>query len=383
MSVYGVLTLSSLSEVRLLTSSTMSGSGSGSGSASSSVRCSMVSVMLLEGNCEVNGSELGRVTELPGKASVPIFTYYGCKILIFGNKHAEEVARIVKEGGVEEEHSGVDSVESVPGVDECYVVDGDDGDVTAVNVVNTHAQLEVMRDDCRKYFNDDQQRQQLNGGSAPQPQPQPPRVLIVGNNSTGKLSLLKTLTSYALKVGRSPLVVNLNPGLSITSVTPVPGCVGCKVVAGSFDYPTVLSSFTTSDANLKGDQGGGQRHPLCLFYGNKKIRSNPSFYYEVVSKLGTSVSLRASSCLSKVESSNCQRALNEYTSGFIAIGSAECDIEGLEKIVEDLSVNVVIVLDKVSLRLCVCVCVFVIFYYHYLARVWVCVGVFRSCWKRR
>ena len=38
-----------------------------------------------------------------------------------------------------------------------------------------------------------------------------PRVLLVGPDNAGKTSLAKILTSYAVKMGRQPVVVNLDP----------------------------------------------------------------------------------------------------------------------------------------------------------------------------
>lgn len=40
---------------------------------------------------------------------------------------------------------------------------------------------------------------------------QGPRVMIVGPSDSGKTSLIKILASYALKLGRNPVVVNLDP----------------------------------------------------------------------------------------------------------------------------------------------------------------------------
>lgn len=38
-----------------------------------------------------------------------------------------------------------------------------------------------------------------------------PRVLITGPEDSGKTSLIKILAAYALKSGRNPILVNLDP----------------------------------------------------------------------------------------------------------------------------------------------------------------------------
>lgn len=42
-------------------------------------------------------------------------------------------------------------------------------------------------------------------------QPGGPKVLVVGPSDSGKTSLVKILAAYALKLGRHPLLVNLDP----------------------------------------------------------------------------------------------------------------------------------------------------------------------------
>ena len=64
----------------------------------------------------------------------------------------------------------------------------------AVEWLNVHGMLETMRDDA------------ASGGV----QGEGPRVLVVGPDAVGKSSLVRTLAAWAVKVGRTPTVMNLD-----------------------------------------------------------------------------------------------------------------------------------------------------------------------------
>lgn len=67
-----------------------------------------------------------------------------------------------------------------------------------------------------------------------------PRVLILGADNAGKSTLAKTLTSYAIRSGRAPVVVNLDPAEGVLSL---PGTLSATV------FKTILE--------IESDAGGG------------------------------------------------------------------------------------------------------------------------------
>jgi polyribonucleotide 5'-hydroxyl-kinase len=126
---------------------------------------------LQKGSCELWGCELALgkpYTIHQGGVKLALFTWHGCVV-------------------------DVDAAD----LEISYI-----GDETECNVsfVNTHAQLEALRDD------------------AASAQTQGPRVLIVGPPESGKTSLCKTLIAYACKLGRTPLWVDLDPMENALSV---------------------------------------------------------------------------------------------------------------------------------------------------------------------
>lgn len=132
-----------------------------------------VVITLLSGSAEIFGSELTLLTNttstkltkqshvITGHAKFAIFTWHGCTI-------------------------DVDVEFGKSPDDMCYT-----SDETAFNVVyvNTHAQLEAMRDEA------------LSASMDPKRDAaQPPRVLVVGPPDSGKTSVVKVLTSYGESV---------------------------------------------------------------------------------------------------------------------------------------------------------------------------------------
>ena len=54
-----------------------------------------------------------------------------------------------------------------------------------------------------------------------------PRVLVVGSTDNGKSTLVHILSAYAARLGRSPIMVDLDPGQGDIAL---PGCVAATPV---------------------------------------------------------------------------------------------------------------------------------------------------------
>ena len=141
-----------------------------------------------------------------------------------------------------------------------YKVDPDDC-THNVAFVNTHAQLEAMRDVALSNNTDG------------------PRVLVVGADNTGKSTLCRVLASYACKLQRAPLFVDLDPNDGSISV---PGTLSIA--------PISLSSFSVIDYDSIIDTT-----PLSLWFGSTNLSSdNQDLYQAQVSALGRKMDQRLS-----------------------------------------------------------------------------------------
>ena len=132
---------------------------------------------LRRGSAELYGVELAlnktyTLAADAGGMKLPIFTWHGC------------VVDVECRDGTSLEMS--------------YTSDETSSNVAAVN---THAQLEALRDEA-----------------AASPQQSGPRVMVVGPTESGKTSLAKVLTAYAVKLGRTPILVDLDPADNCLSI---------------------------------------------------------------------------------------------------------------------------------------------------------------------
>lgn len=186
-------------------------------------------VLLRQGSVELFGAELA--VNRPyffadgGGMKLALFTWHGCVVDVWLNDSSH--------------------------LESSYVTDE-----TACNVayVNTHAQLEVMRDEAQKQlqaaasaaaeadggYGDGERNNDSNSQSQKKVKPHGPRVLIVGPTESGKSSLARVLTSYAVKLGRTPVLVDLDPADNMIGV---PGTMtACPVNRDSLSARSVASN---------------------------------------------------------------------------------------------------------------------------------------------
>ena len=196
---------------------------------------STVTFRLQQGSCELWGCELavGRPYQLAhGGLQLALFTWHGCVV-------------DVDSGGSSSSH------------DISYVSPETDANIS---FVNTHAQLEALRDEAFK-----------TGG-------QGPRVMVVGPPESGKSSLVKTLVAYACKVGRTPFLVDLDPCDNFLSVPGTLAVAPMNALAMTVEtYATCGLPPTTA-------------HPLVVWHGSTTI--NPDLFPAQVERLAASIERR-------------------------------------------------------------------------------------------
>lgn len=190
-------------------------------------------IIVLKGSCELQGVELA--TNKPyqftdGGFKLALFTWHGCVVDVKCEESLLEIS---------------------------YT-----SDETACNIafVNTHAQLEALRDEAA-----------ASGGEGP-------RVLICGPSESGKSSLTKTLIAYATKLGRVPLWMDLDPADNALSVP------GTLAVCPMDRQAVQVESFATTGIPQ------GTAAPLVLWHGNTDM--SPDLFRAQVSALGKKIDAR-------------------------------------------------------------------------------------------
>lgn len=114
-----------------------------------------------------------------------------------------------------------------------------------------------------------------------------PKVMIMGGHNTGKTSLARILSSYAIKSkAYQPMFINLDPQQPIVSP---PGSVMATPISDLIDLqsPFWNESLTSGATKLH------SRQPLTKNYGMETIQENIEWYRECVAQLLDSVVLRS------------------------------------------------------------------------------------------
>lgn len=148
--------------------------------------------------------------------------------------------------------------------------------------------------------------------TAPRSGLEPPRVMFLGPENSGKTSAVKILANYAVRssMGWSPMIVNINPSevcshlyplISISFFNPslllkggwtVPGTVSaCPItmpIPTSTPTNTLGSTVTTAPTALT----TSALLPLVFWYGHADTKRNPRLYERLVIDLGEAVKAR-------------------------------------------------------------------------------------------
>ncbi|KXH32805.1 pre-mRNA cleavage complex II protein Clp1 [Colletotrichum simmondsii] len=250
-----------------------------------------ITLKLLSGTAEKDGTELAlqHIYTFAGTRS-KILTLQGCELEVEGVLADESVAEYAKPQ-----------------------------DSPANSVLNLHFQLTAMR-----------QR-------AAAERREGPRIAVCGPPTTGKTSLTRTLTSYAARVGAQPLVVNTDPKEGMLSL---PGTLSASVVGSLLDVEAVDGWGTTPTS---GPSQVPVKLPLVYYYGHASSEEDPAKYKELVSKMAATVTSRLG------------QDPEVRGSGMIIDTQAvtETNLVGMDNfvhVVEELSVNIIIVLGSPSLN---------------------------------
>ncbi|CAD5113262.1 DgyrCDS2440 [Dimorphilus gyrociliatus] len=122
--------------------------------------------------------------------------------------------------------------------------------------VNVHAGLEQMRD---------QAAEQKSRG---------PRIMLAGPTDVGKSTICKMLVSWAARLKRTPILVDLDVGQPDLSI---PGTIGASVIETPVDI----------------EEGYNLSGPLIFHFGHITPQNNIDLYKVLISRLAEAVSMRA------------------------------------------------------------------------------------------
>jgi len=156
-----------------------------------------------------------------------------------------------------------------------------------------------------------------------------PRVLVIGPKSSGKTSLCRVLVSYAEKMDRRPLYVNLNPQEPVFTIS---GNLTATAISGMLNLENVCLGETITT----GPSFYHPKQPLVKNFGMENYRDNLKFYKYLIGQM--------SECIEK----RLLKSADVRSSGIIVDTPAFHigDLDVIQCIIDELKINVLIVVGN-------------------------------------
>lgn len=159
----------------------------------------------------------------------------------------------------------------------------------------------------------------------------PPRFLVVGPEATGKSSLAKCLAAWALKMGRVPTVVNLDP---LEGLLSLPGSLSAVAVGSLLDVEKGWGS-----APVSGPMANPVKTPLVYQYPFASPEECGRVFKPLVTRAALAVT-------SKMEEEVAVKVGGLVVDSSAAMCNAKGGYENLVHVVGEFSVNTVVVLGS-------------------------------------
>ncbi|CAK7562788.1 MAG: Cleavage polyadenylation factor subunit clp1 [Sporothrix epigloea] len=289
-----------------------------------------VKIRLLSGTAERDGTELAssQTYSFIGTQS-KILTWHGCEIEIDGSCDSEELVV----GGVKHGQGSTNGAQLSP----------------MISYMNLHLLLASKR---------------ASAACVPRGSPGStgPRLLVCGPPSSGRTSLVRTLAAWATKMSsyaplpkqeasrqpppaqyQQPCVINVDPREAMLSL---PGTLSAAVFATLMDLETE-GSYGWGGAPSSGPSAVPVKLPLVYNFGYARPSDAPDLYRGLVTRLAGAVSARMSEDAT-VEASGLLIDTPAMTADEENNSNHLMTIESLVHIIEEFSVNLVVVLGAGS-----------------------------------
>ncbi|KAJ4487672.1 Pre-mRNA cleavage complex II protein Clp1-domain-containing protein [Lentinula aciculospora] len=117
---------------------------------------------------------------------------------------------------------------------------------------------------------------------------EPPRVLILGPENSGKTSISKVLVNYAVRAGQgwSPILANVDP---IEGGWACPGALSAAAVHGPISTCSPANPLGSAATSAPTTLSSNAILPLVYWYGHAETKRNPSLMERLIRNLGVNV----------------------------------------------------------------------------------------------
>ncbi|KAF9227794.1 hypothetical protein BS17DRAFT_774335 [Gyrodon lividus] len=210
-----------------------------------------LAIKLVRGHAEVFGAELaeGKSYLFGSECKAAVFTWQGCTLEVTGRPSTEYVS-----------------------------------EETPMTVyANLHMAFEQMRVRALRVLHGSPASDHDQNTNA-----EPPRVLILGPENSGKTTICKIMSNYAVRVGQnwSPLLVNVNPSEGAWTV---PGTISAAAVRSPIATASPANPLGSAATSAPTAFASNALIPLTYWYGHVETKRNPHLLDRLIRNLGINV----------------------------------------------------------------------------------------------
>ncbi|GJE96936.1 Pre-mRNA cleavage complex II protein Clp1-domain-containing protein [Phanerochaete sordida] len=213
-----------------------------------------LAIKLVQGHAEIFGAELvdGKIYLFYEECKAAVFTWQGCTIQVTGQPSTEYIS------------------EETP--------------------MAAYANLHIAFEQMRIRSLDQMKGNYTAGGTPPHhgESTEPPRVLILGPENSGKTSIAKLLVNYATRAGQdwAPMLVNVDPGEGGCMIA---GTISATPVSAPLQTSTPAHTLGNSVTSAPAHMMSNALVPLAYWYGHTETRRNPLLLDRLIRNLGENV----------------------------------------------------------------------------------------------
>ncbi|KAI0705931.1 Pre-mRNA cleavage complex II protein Clp1-domain-containing protein [Cytidiella melzeri] len=215
-----------------------------------------LAIKLVRGQAEIFGAELveGKTYLFYEECKAAVFTWLGCTMEITGQPSTEYVS-----------------------------------DETLMNAYgNVHLALEAMRIRALQKSNKAQPASYSQAYNTESQDSEPPRVLILGPDHSGKTTLTKILLNYATRAAQDwcPMLVNVDPSEGGATL---PGTISATAIPAPLQTSTPAHTLGRAATTAPTHMSSNSLSPLAYWYGHSEVKRNPLLLERLIRNLGGNV----------------------------------------------------------------------------------------------
>ncbi|KAH7910636.1 Pre-mRNA cleavage complex II protein Clp1-domain-containing protein [Hygrophoropsis aurantiaca] len=271
-----------------------------------------LAIKLVHGQAEVFGAELaeGKSYLFGSECKAAIFTWQGCTLQITGHASTE------------------------------YVSD----ETPMAAYANLHIAFEQMRVRALRVAHGSP-----NSDDDPNANAEPPRVLVLGPDNSGKTTICKILINYTVRAGQnwSPILINVDPSEGGWAV---PGAIAAASVQSPLPTASPANPLGSAATSAPTALSSNALVPLSYWYGHADIKRNPLLLDRLIRNLGENVRDKCDGDPEAYTSGLIVDTPSSFASGPTSGASTDSRHTLIKACVEAFKINVILVVGHEKLN---------------------------------